>query len=231
MAKKLELEEIILIGRSFEEYYKMFELAGIAKDNMILDVASGVSSFAAEANRKGYNVTALDIIYGFSPYEIEKKCAQDLKIVKEQLKEVANHYQWEFFKDITDYEQKRKMVYKKFIADFKENGHHRYINAELPKTQFKDKQFTISLVSHFLFLYDEHLNYEFHKKTISELIRITSDEIRIFPLVNLEWKKSAFIDNIMDDSEFNNHRITVNEVDYEFAKKGNEILKIEIKSQ
>lgn len=44
MVKKLELKEIVLIGRSFEEYNSFFELAEIDKDNRILDVASGVSS-------------------------------------------------------------------------------------------------------------------------------------------------------------------------------------------
>lgn len=44
MVKKLELKEIVLIGRSFKEYNSFFELAEIDKDNRILDVASGVSS-------------------------------------------------------------------------------------------------------------------------------------------------------------------------------------------
>lgn len=44
MVKKLELKEIVLIGRSFEEYNSFFELAEIDNDNRILDVASGVSS-------------------------------------------------------------------------------------------------------------------------------------------------------------------------------------------
>lgn len=44
MVKKLELKEIVLIGRSFEEYNSFFELAEIDKDNRILDVALGVSS-------------------------------------------------------------------------------------------------------------------------------------------------------------------------------------------
>lgn len=65
----------------------------------------------------------MDVIYGFSPYEIEKKSPKDLKITIKKLNNTADHYQWNFFKDIADYERKCRRAYKKFIADFKENGH------------------------------------------------------------------------------------------------------------
>ena len=87
MEKKLELKEIVLIGRTFDEYYRMFELSNINfKDEKILDVASGVSSFCSEANSKGYSVTASDKIYHFSAKEIEEKCISDLKMVMEKLR-------------------------------------------------------------------------------------------------------------------------------------------------
>ena len=230
MVEKFELKDIVLIGRIFEEYYKMFQMDRIDKDEKILDVASGVSSFCAEANLNGYNVMASDKIYRFSPFEIEEKCAHDLDIVIEELQDVKEHYKWEFFKNMNSYKEIRKTAYKKFINDFKEKKHHRYVDTEFPETKFKNNQFTISLVSHFLFLYDEHLSYEFHNKTIKELIRITSDEIRIFPIVNLRWKTSPFVSVLMEDPEFANHDITIQKVDYEFVKNGNEMLKLKIES-
>jgi hypothetical protein len=227
--KKFELDDIVLIGRTFEEYCRMFELREIPKDKTLLDAASGVSSFCAEANLKGYNVTAADKIYEFLPSEIEKKCAIDLEIVLEKLQDVKDHYKWDFYKNTGDLEKFRKKAYMKFIADFKEKGNSRYVKTEFPETQFKDHQFAVSLVSHFLFLYDEHLDYEFHKKTISEIIRITSDEIRLFPIVNLRYKRSSFVNKLMEDPEFADYEIKIKKVDYEFLKNGNEMLKIEIK--
>lgn len=226
--KKFELEDIVLIGRTFEEYYKMFELKEISEDKKILDVASGVSSFCAKANLKGYNVTASDRIYCFSPSEIEEKCARDLELVLEKLPDVKDSYKWNYFKDIRALRKNRELAYKAFIADFEEKGNSRYINVGFPKTQFKDDQFAISLVSHFLFLYDEHLDFNFHKKTILELIRITSDEIRIFPIVNLRYKISSFVNKLMKDHEFENYEMKIKKVDYEFLKNGNEMLKIKI---
>lgn len=227
--KKFELEDIVLIGRTFEEYYNMFELKEISKDDNILDVASGVSSFCAEANLKGYHVTASDRIYRFSSSSIEKKCARDLEIVLEKLSDVKDSYKWEYFKDINDLAKNRELAYRTFIVDFKEKRNSRYINTEFPETQFKDDQFTISLVSHFLFLYDEHLDYNFHKKTISELIRITSDEIRLFPIVNLRYKRSSFVNKLIEDPEFADYEMEIKRVNYEFLKNGNEMLKIKIK--
>ena len=107
------------------------------------------------------------------------------------------------------------------------NG-NRYIATEYPRTQFTDKEFTISLISHFLFMYDEHLNYEFHKKTISEIIRITSKEIRIFPIVNLKGKRSLFVEKLMGDRDFKDYEIGIKKVDYEFVKNGNEMLSIKV---
>lgn len=228
MVNKFELDEIVLVGRTFEEYYKMFSLNEVSKRNNILDVASGVSSFCREANLNGYNVTASDRIYCFEASSIEEKCARDLEIVLEKLLFVKDSYKWNFFEDIPALKRNRELAYKGFIADFKEKWNKKYINVKFPQTQFNDNEFTISLVSHFLFLYDEHLNYEFHKKTILELIRITSDEIRIFPIVNLRYKRSSFVNKLMEDPEFKDYQIEIKEVDYEFLKNGNEMLKIKI---
>ncbi|MBI5748184.1 MAG: hypothetical protein HZA00_03590 [Nitrospinae bacterium] len=229
MDKKLELKDIVLIGRTFDEYYKMFELSNINfKDEKIFDVASGVSSFCSEANSMGYNVIASDKIYHLSAKEIEEKCISDLKMVMEKLPLVSVLYKWEFFKDIDALKKNREMAYKLFIEDFKKENGSRYIAVEYPRTQFADKEFTISLISHFLFMYDEHLNYEFHKRTLSEIIRITSKEIRIFPIVNLKGERSLFVDKLLEDSEFRDYKMTIKKVDYEFVKNGNEMLKIKI---
>ena len=227
MDKKLDLKDIVLIGRTFDEYYRMFDLANInVKDEKILDVASGVSSFCTEANYRGYNVTASDRIYCFSAAEIEEKCIMDLMVVLEQLPDIADLYKWEFFKDIEDLKKNRVKAYKLFIKDLKENGSKRFIYTEYPKNEFVDNEFSISLISHFLFMYDDKLDYEFHKQTILEIIRITSGEVRIFPIVNLKARKSLLVNQLMNDRDLKNCEITIKKVDYEFVKNGNEMLTI-----
>lgn len=223
MTKKLDLKDIVLIGRTFDEYYGMFDLSSVRKNEKILDVASGVSSFCCEGFQKGYNITASDRIYSFSAEKIKKKCAEDLDTVMNKLNGIMNLYKWDYFKNIEELAANRKRAYSSFIADYKENN-NRYILTEYPENNFKNNEFTISLVSHFLFLYDEHLNYKFHKEVINELIRITSKEIRIFPLVNLKGKRSVFLKKFMDDVEYKSYKKEIRKVDYEFVAGGNEVL-------
>ncbi len=226
MDKQLNLRNIALIGRTFEEYYKMFDLDNLAKDEQILDAASGVSSFCSEASAEGYNVTASDRIYTSSPLEIEQKCGQDLDAVIKQLPDLVDLFVWNFFKDIRVLKAQREKAYKLFIEDFKNYGTKRYKPVEYPVTDFIDNQFTISLVSHFLFLYEDHINYDLHNKIILELLRITSKEIRIFPIVNLKGQKSSLVDTLMHDKDFERYQISVKKVDYEFMKNGNEMMVI-----
>ncbi len=227
MDKQLNLKNIVLIGRTFEEYHKMFELDNLPANEHILDVASGVSSFCAEASAKGYNVTASDRIYTSSPLEIESKCRQDLDAVMNQLPDLVNLYAWDFFKDVQALKTNREKAYKLFIEDFKNYGTKRYMPAEYPTTDFKEEQFSVSLVSHFLFLYEDHINYDFHRKVIQELLRITSKEIRIFPIVNLKGKKSIYLDRLMRDKDFSHLQISIKKVGYEFMKNGNEMMLID----
>ena len=228
MSKKLDLNDIVLIGRTFDEYYKMFNISNINKNERILDVASGVSSFCAEARALGYDVTASDRIYCFSAEEIEEKCSKDLETTMEKMAEVKDLYKWEFFKDIEHLKMHRRKAYKAFIQDYKENLGVRYANTEYPKNSFKDKEFDIAFVSHFLFMYDEYLDYEVHKQIVKDLTRIASKQVRIFPIVNLKGEKSLFVNKLVKDIDFSNYKIETVKVNYEFVKDGNEMLVINV---
>lgn len=219
MEKQLELKGIALIGRTFEEYSRMFDLdESLLNDGTIIDVASGVSSFCAEAMAKGCSVIATDKIYSESPSEIERKSREDLESVIKQMPRVSDLYAWNSFKDIQSLKNQRERACKLFIGDFKRHGTARYMPVEYPCTNFGDGQFTLSLVSHFLFLYEDRLDYEFHKKTISELLRVTSTEIRIFPIVNLKGKISRMLGSLREDVDFRGVQFETKKVDYEFMR-------------
>ncbi|WP_247600280.1 hypothetical protein [Priestia flexa] len=59
---------------------------------------------------------------------------------------------------------------------------------------FKDAEFDVLLSVHFLFMYSDRLDYQFHIATVNELLRIMQKEIRLFPLVNLEGKRYEYSD-------------------------------------
>jgi len=227
MPEKFDIKDIIAIGRTLDEYSRMFDLRFTQlKGAAILDMGGGVSSFTAEANELGLNVKSCDRIYGFSADELEDKCVNDLGVMLKTLPPVRDNYRWDFYKDEGGLRAFREKAYRGFIEDYKKNRANRYIKSGLPYTVFTDKEFDITLVSHFLFLYDEHRDYNFHLDSIAELIRITKEEIRIFPIMNLRWKKSEFVDKIMNEPAFGKCVFEVKKVDFEFIKGGNEYLSI-----
>jgi hypothetical protein len=229
VSDRFDLKDVIAIGRTLDEYSRMFDLRFTQlKGAAILDMGGGVSSFTAEANELGLNVKSCDRIYGLPVEALEEKCAADLKEMLGKLPAVRDNYRWDFYKNEESLGKYREKAYKTFINDYARGDKTRYVKSELPFTVFTDKEFDITLVSHFLFLYDEHRDYNFHMDSIAELIRITKEEIRIFPVVNLRWKKSEFVDKIMNEAVFGKCVFELKKVDFEFVKGGNEYLSIKM---
>jgi hypothetical protein len=70
----LQLDQVVLLGRTFEEYRRYFLLEPHELDReRVLDVAGGVSSFCAKANNLGIKVTAFDPIYSLSREKISER--------------------------------------------------------------------------------------------------------------------------------------------------------------
>ncbi len=227
--KNFKLKDIVLIGRRFDEYYKIFDLKNVEPNvAKILDVGGGVSSFCSEGNLKGYNITSSDRIYCFSPDEIREKCMADLNLNWKMVREKNDMFIWTYYKNVQEWKENRSTAYNEFLNDYRKNLNKKYIYTDFPESSFENNEFTLSLVSHFLFLYDEHLDYEFHKKTINEIIRVTSKEIRIFPIVNLRGKRSVYIQKIIDENDFKNYNFKIEKVDYEFFENANEMLVIKL---
>ncbi|MFX1446025.1 MAG: hypothetical protein ACFFHV_21630 [Promethearchaeota archaeon] len=225
--ERINLDKVALIGRTFEEYEKIFRLSDFKSNNIkILDVGSGVSSFCAEASRKGMNVTAIDPIYVYSPDVLENKCLSDLFLVINELKGVEHLYIWDIFKNKEDLRRQREKAFRRFIKHYRMGRNNCYISEDMPETSFDDNQFDIVISSHLLFLYDHIFDYNFHKNTIKEMLRICSKEIRIFPLVNLYGKTSPFLQLILRDNLLNNCHKSIERVDYEFIKGGNKFFRI-----
>src|SRR5690348_814144 len=186
MKPGLELSKVVLLGRTFEEYLRYF---GLNEEELhgkkILDIASGVSSFCAEANAKGIQITAFDPIYELSPEEIKTRCEPDLEFVAQEIGKVKA-YKWDFYKTPEKMREFRDRAYKLFLPDFAKSKGSRYIFGKLPQMPFRDGEFNLTLVSYFLFVYEEQFDYEFHKQSVAEILRITSQEARIYPLVNFK---------------------------------------------
>ncbi|MGG5255136.1 SAM-dependent methyltransferase [Neobacillus sp. SM06] len=223
---KLDLERIIFIGRTFEEYLDMFSLSIEAlRGKKILDCPAGACSFTAVGNKSDLNVTACDIAYDYSGEDLKKKGLRDLEHAMENMEIAKSNYKWDYFKDIEGLKKHRLSALIACTDDMDKFGIN-YISAALPSLPFKDEQFDLLLSAHFLFMYANRLDYQFHIKTVKEFLRVTKEEIRIFPLVDLEGKRYEHLDQLLATLVDLGCSIEEAKVAYEFQTKANTMLKI-----
>jgi hypothetical protein len=83
------------------------------------------------------------------------------------------NYNWSKIKNINILEEMRMNAMYLFLNDFdKGKNEERYIYHELPnKAKYQENAFDIGLSSRFLLMYTG-LGYDFHIKTINEMLRI-----------------------------------------------------------
>ncbi|MBE1554516.1 SAM-dependent methyltransferase [Sporosarcina limicola] len=223
---KLDLERIVFIGRSFEEYLDMFSLSKEELEGKkILDCPAGACSFTAVGNKQDLDVTAADIAYYHSEEDLRNKGLQDIEHTMELMEKAQSNYIWDYFEDIEDLRKHRLSALKNCVNDMRESS-ERYVPVTLPSLPFKDAEFDILLSAHFLFMYADRLDYQFHIKTLNELLRVTKEEIRIFPLVDFEGKRYEHLDKLISYLADNGYTVEEVKVPYEFMANANSMLKI-----
>lgn len=220
------LDKVVPFGRSMDEYIKMFNLSVTDLNQKIIGIGDGPASFNAEMTSLGKNVISIDPIYQFSVEEILNRFNAVVDNIIDQVKATPNDWVWGYHKSPDDLRANRVKVIDKFIADYeigKQNN--RYQFAELPKLEYQNQEFDLALCSHFLFLYSEQLNYDFHLNSVMEMLRI-ANEVRIFPLIDLMLKPSPHLDGVMQYCMNQGFTAEIEKVEYELQLGGNCMLKI-----
>lgn len=225
MNSNFKIKGPIFIGRSYDEYIKMFNLnLDKLKYSKILDCASGASSFTAEMTKNGYNVQAVDIVYDEKPEILKKRCNHHLDVLVESLSNIQDLFVFNYFKDLKEMKNIREESCETFFKDYKNNKSN-YTKSNLLNLPFPDNYFNLVLCSHLLFIYDHRLSYKFHFNAINEMLRVSSSEVRIYPLVKHKAVYSKYVDKIIEDLSLKAD-INVEKVDYEFRKGANEMMRI-----
>ncbi len=226
MKKGLVLDNVVLLGRTLEEYRRYFALdLNSWRGRRVLDVASGVSSFCAEANAAGWDVTALDPIYELSPEMVEPRCEKDLDLVIDRLPGTTV-YNWEFYQSPERLRGFRERAYRTFLADYRTATPERYVSGSLPRLPFVSGAFDLSLVSYLLLVYQKQLDYSFHKQSILELMRVTRGEARLYPVVTFEAERSEYLARFDADPELTQFSFDEVPTDFEFLLGSNRYLRI-----
>lgn len=227
----MKLATIVPFGRSLDEYNKMFDLSKADLGKRILGVGDGPASFNAEATKLGYTVTSIDPLYQFSSAEIFHRFNAVVDDIIAQVKASPDDWSWTYHQSPDHLRQSRVQAIQTFIHDYeagKADG--RYLLDALPELNLLDQAYGLALCSHFLFLYSEQLDYQFHLASIQEMLRV-SREVRIFPLLTLMRERSPHLNSILQTLTDQGYAPTIKKVSYELQKGGNEMLVITTKRE
>ncbi len=223
----MELEKVVPFGRSMDEYKNMFALSDSDLNKKIVGVGDGPASFNAEMCALGKTVISIDPLYVFRAKEIESQFYSVVDNIIAQVKATPSDWVWSYHRSPEQLKESRVNVLRRFVADYeKGRAERRYIVGELPNLGFTDREFQLAVCSHFLFLYSNHLTYEFHRTSVLEMARVAS-EVRIFPLLTLALKVSSYVQPLVDELKSQGFAVSVEKVGYELQRGGNEMLRIQ----
>ena len=220
----ISLDRVVPLGRSFDEYRLIFALGPEHRTERILGVADGPASFNSEATGQGWSVTSVDPLYRFAAEDIGGRFVATVDDVMDQVRATPDRWVWSYHKNAGELRAHRQAVMDRFLADFASgDGEGRYIAAELPRLPFRTDSFDLALCSHFLFLYSDLFDRDFHVRAISEMLRVAR-EVRVFPLLDLDQNESPHLRHVLGELESHGCATQRSRVDYELQRGGNEQL-------
>lgn len=225
MLKEFNLDGVVPWGRRFDEYEAFFALGDVATGTAILDAGGGPASFAVEAAARGFDVTAADPIYGFDGGEIRRRFEETARAMREGMRLAAYRFKWNFYGSEEAVHRRRREALDLFVADFERRRGSRYVEAALPDLPFADDVYDLALSSHFLFLYGDELDCDFHVAAVRELARVAR-EVRIFPLINLDGRPSSHLPTVMTELEAGGLFPELATVPFEFQIGATQMLRV-----
>ncbi len=221
-----KLDQVVPWGRSYEEYVSMFGLSAADLKKRILGCGDGPAGFNAELTRGGGHVVSVDPVYQFSADAIKRRIEETSATVLDQTRKNQTEFVWRAIKNVEELGRVRMAAMERFLEDYPRGRRQgRYVLGDLPALAFADDAFELALCSHFLFLYSEHFDADFHFRSIVELCRVAG-EARIFPLLELGARKSRHVDPVVSALEVDGYECRIETVDYEFQKGGDQMLSV-----
>ncbi len=227
--KRFQLDRIAFYGRTLSEYLKMFHIDSIhhlkAYDR-ILDCPTGSSSFVAEAcNSYRINAVGCDPLFDKDPKILERMGKKDIEYVIQRVSTATNLYNWDYYSSLEELRYFRKLALEQFLLDYKEaRKRKRYIKAKLPALPFEDRSFDLVLSGHFLFTYSHRFDLPFISSSIIELLRVSSKEVRIYPLQKSSSEPYELMVDLLSTLADHGAICEIVPVAFEFQKGSNTML-------
>jgi hypothetical protein len=223
----LQLDKVVPWGRSAREYRAMFALGADDLERRILDCGGGPSSFTAEMAQQDRRVTSCDPLYQFSAAEISRQIDETYPRMTALNEATRDNFRWDYYGSPAQLGQIRLQAMHLFLDDYtagKEQG--RYVVGELPALPFPGRSFDLALCSHCLFTYSEQFSTEFHIESLLDMERVAG-EVRVFPLLTaFSGDPSPHLSPVMEELRRQGYAVEIRQVDYEFQKGGNQMLRV-----
>ena len=220
------LKDIVPWGRSFSEYVAMFALSDEDLTRRILGCGDGPASFNAELTRRGGTVVSVDPLYACDVNDISKRIEETFEQVIRETRKNMDEFVWEQIGSIEELGKVRMEAMRDFLADYPRGKlEARYLAESAPVLSFPDDSFGLAVVSHFFFLYSNHLDLRFHIDAVTELCRVCG-ETRVFPLLQLGAIPSPHVEPLSAHFKAAGYEVAQIQVPYEFQRGGNRMLRI-----
>ena len=205
----------------------MFSLGESDRGKIVADVGAGASSFSAEwySGRWGRAV-AIDPSYTFAAKQLERRVLDGVAVASNNVKVSPQDYRWDsIFSSAADHWRERIGAAERFLADVRHGKS--YLAASMERLPLGPESVDLAICSHLLFTYAGTLSLESHIRAISEMIRVTRSEVRIFPVVGFESDASPILEGIRQwcqaEAKVSAEVVTVG---YEFLRGANSMLRI-----
>jgi len=220
------LDKVVPWGRSYDEYLAMFALTPEDLRRRIVGVGDGPAAFNAVATRNGGGVVSVDPIYKASGEQLRELIDGVFASMLAETEANKDEFVWRHINSVSDLGVLRRGAMDEFLTDYElGTQEYRYVTGQLPELPFMDHTFELALCSHFLFLYSEQHDFDFHVASLKEMARV-AEEVRVFPLLELGAVKSRHLDAVVSVLEREGLRPKIVTVEYEFQRGGNQMLQI-----
>jgi hypothetical protein len=217
-SQEIGLPPISFVGRSLAEYTQFFDLDPVAmRGRDVLDVAAGASSFTAESCTRKINAVAVDPLYGSSLDQLSSRVERDNAQMLAEFRAKRRQIRLKSFPSIEAAEVDRRGAAQRFLTDYETHFiHNRYVTGSLPRLPFFDGTFDLVLCAHLLFTDAKRFDYDWHLAACRELVRVSADTARIFPLWGSDARPYSALARLRRELREAGIASEVRAVDYEF---------------
>jgi Methyltransferase domain len=215
---------VLVTSRSAAEYRAMFDLAPDDLTGSVLDCCAGGSSFAAETVGP---IIAVDPAYALGREELAVRVRVGLEEGDRMIDRNADRFEWGWYGSPGRRAGMRRAAAELFLADL-EGRPERYVAGALPHLPLSSGSVDLVLCSHLLFTWADQLGEDWHRRALTELVRVARREVRIFPVVvQGTGEPVAFLHALRAELQARGHRSHLRDVPYRFQRGGTQMLQIE----